>query len=171
MTAPEAALAVPLPFDEYRAVVRPEWIDGNGHLNMAYYVLIFDYATDCWFEWLGLGQAHREAHPITTFCLEAHVTYQREVREGDPLRCTTRLLAYDAKRLHYFHEMYHATEGYLAATNELVSLHVSQLTRRATPMAPAILDRLAHVKAAHDRLPSPPQVGRVMGLAARPTTR
>ncbi len=60
----------------------------------------------------------------------------REVGEGDPLRFTTRLLGWDAKRIHYFHEMYHATEGYLAATNELMSLHVSQETRRAAPMAP-----------------------------------
>ena len=83
------------------------------------------------------------AHDVTTFCLEAHVTYHREVREGDPLRFTTHLLGHDAKRLHYIHAMYHATEGYLAATNELMSLHVSRATRRGAPMAPAVLARLA----------------------------
>ena len=166
-----AAGLVAAPFDGFRGVVRPEWIDDNGHLNMAYYVLIFDHATDAWFEWVGLGRAHRRAHPVTTFCLEAHVTYQREVREADPLRVTTQLLAHDAKRMHYYHEMYHATEGYLAATNELVSLHVSQETRRAAAMAPEIQERLSRIQAAHDRLPRPTQVGRVMGLAARPTTR
>lgn len=155
---------IPAPFDTYRDLVRPEWIDNNGHMNMAYYVLVFDDATDAWFDWVGLGRAHRQAHPITTFCLEAHVTYHREVREGDALRLTTRLLGYDAKRLHYFHEMYHATERYLVATNELMSLHVSQLTRRATPMTAAILGRLAQIQAVHDRLPRPPQVGRIMGL-------
>jgi acyl-CoA thioester hydrolase len=99
------------------------------------------------------------------------VTYHREVREGDPLRFTTLLLGHDAKRLHYFHQMYHAAEGYLAATNELMSLHVSEETRRGSPMAPGILERLRVAQAAHDRLPRPPQVGRSLGLAAPPTTR
>lgn len=161
---------VPAPFDRYRARVRPEWIDSNGHMNMGYYVVVFDLATDAWLDWVGLDAAHRGAEKVTTFCLEAHVTYHQEVREGDPLRFTTRLLAHDAKRIHYIHEMFHAGEGYLASTNELLSLHVSQATRRGAPMAPAILARLARIQAAHDALPKLPQVGRVMGLAARPTT-
>jgi acyl-CoA thioester hydrolase len=99
------------------------------------------------------------------------VTYHREVREGDPLRFTTQLLAFDAKRIHYIHGMYHAESGYLAATNELMSLHVSQATRRGAPMAPAVLERLGRIQAAHARRPRPPQVGRVMGLSAGPTTR
>ena len=85
--------------------------------------------------WVGLDDAHRREHDVTTFCLEAHVTYHREVRSGDPLRFTTVLLGHDAKRLHYIHAMYHATEGFLASTNELMSLHVSQATRGAAPMA------------------------------------
>jgi acyl-CoA thioester hydrolase len=108
---------------------------------------------------------------VTTFCLEAHVTYHREVRTGDPLRFTTRLLAYDAKRLHYFHEMYHEAEGYLAATNELLSLHVSVATRRAASMVPEILARLADIQKSHDALPRPPQIGRTIGLTSPPTTR
>ena len=67
--------------------------------------------------------------------------------------------------------MYHAADGFLAATNELVSLHVSEATRRGAPMAPEILDRLARVQAVHDTLPRPAHVGRRMGLGARPTTR
>src|SRR5438046_4194755 len=84
----------PAPFDGYRDVVRPEWIDHNGHMNMGYYLVVFDLATDAWFRHVGLGEAHREAQHVTTFCLEAHITYHREVREGDPLRFTTRLLAW-----------------------------------------------------------------------------
>ena len=163
--------AIPAPFDVYRARVRPEWIDNNHHMNMGYYVVVFDLATDAWLAWVGLDEAHRRTQRVTTFCLEAHVTYHREVREGDPLRFTTRLLAFDRRRIHYFHEMYNAEAGYLASTNELVSLHVSQETRRAAPMAPEILDRLAHVQKAHDALPRAPQVGRVMGLAPRPSSQ
>jgi acyl-CoA thioester hydrolase len=162
---------IPAPFDGYRDVVRPEWIDHNRHLNMGYYVVVFDLATDAWFRYIGLGEAHRASHRVTTFCLEAHVTYHREVREGDPLRFTSQLLDYDAKRIHYFHEMHHATEHYLAATNELMSLHVSEATRRAAPMAPAVQARLSRIHAVHGALPRPAQVGRTIGLRAVPTTR
>ena len=172
MSGPSAAPgAIPAPFDVYRDRVRPEWIDNNHHMNMGYYVVVFDLATDAWLAWVGLDEAHRRAQRVTTFCLEAHVTYHREVREGDPLRFTTRLLAFDRRRIHYFHEMYHAEAGYLASTNELVSLHVSQETRRAAPMAPEILDRLAQIHKAHDARPRAPQVGRVMGLAAGPSSQ
>jgi acyl-CoA thioester hydrolase len=159
------------PFDRHRDVVRPEWIDHNGHMNMGYYLLAFDLATDAFYDWVGLDAAHRGAEGVTTFCLEAHVTYRREVRLGDPLRYTTLLLDHDGKRLHYVHAMYHGAAGYLAATNELVSIHVSQQTRRGAPMAPAVLARLAAVKEAHAGLPRPADVGRRMGLAAPPTTR
>jgi acyl-CoA thioester hydrolase len=159
------------PFDEYRDVVRPEWIDHNQHMNMGYYLVVFDLATDAFLSWIGLDTVHREQQRVTTFCLEAHVTYQREVCGGDPLRFTTRLLAHDAKRIHYAHEMYHATAGYLAATNELMSLHVSEATRRAASMAPDVLARLAAVQEVHDALPRPPYVGRRLGLTAGPTTR
>jgi acyl-CoA thioester hydrolase len=161
---------IPTPFDFYRDRVRPEWIDSNHHMNMGYYVVVFDLATDAWLAWVGLDAAHRRARRVTTFCLEAHVTYHREVREGDPLRFTTRLLGFDAKRIHYFHEMHHAEAGYLAATNELMSLHVSEVTRRGAPMAPEVLDHLARIQKAHEALPRPPQVGRVMGLGVRPTS-
>ena len=159
------------PLDVYRDVVRPEWIDHNGHMNMGYYLVVFDFATDEFFRWVGLDAQHRECHAITTFCLEAHVTYHREVRSGDPLRFTTLLLGHDAKRIHYIHAMYHAREGYLASTNELMSLHVDLATRRGAPMAPEIAARLAAIQAAHDALPRPPQAGRRIGLTQAPTTR
>jgi acyl-CoA thioester hydrolase len=159
------------PLDCYRDVVRPEWIDHNGHMNVGYYLVVFDFATDEFFRWVGLDEAHRRARNITTFCLEAHVTYHREVRSGDPLRFTTHLLGHDAKRIHFIHAMYHATEGYLAATNELMSLHVDLATRRGAPMATEIGVRLAAIQAAHDTLERPPQAGRRIGFATPPTTR
>jgi len=156
------------PLDRYRDVVRSEWIDHNAHMNVGYYLVVFDYATDAFFDWVGLNAAHRAAHAITTFCLEAHVTYHREVRAGDPLRFTTLLLAHDDKRIQYFHAMYHGGEGWLAATNELMSLHVSRATRRAAPMASEILAPLAAIQRAHDALPRPPQAGRAIGLRNKP---
>lgn len=158
------------PLDAYRDVVRSEWIDHNRHLNMGYYVVVFDLATDAFLDYIGLTREYKSTNGVMTFSLESHVTYRRELGEGDELRFTTQLLDFDEKRFHYFHQMYHAREGYLAATNELLSLHVSQETRRSAPMAPEILDRLAKILRAHRELPTPPQVGRVMGLKAAPTT-
>jgi acyl-CoA thioester hydrolase len=158
------------PLDVYRDVVRTEWIDANRHLNMGYYVVVFDFATDAFLDYIGLTREYKGENGVMTFSLESHVTYRRELREGDELRFTTQLLDFDEKRFHYFHQMYHAREGYLAATNELLSLHVSAETRRSALMAPEILDRLAQILRAHRALPTPPQVGRVMGLKAAPTT-
>lgn len=164
-------MSLPAPLDAYRDTVRPEWIDHNQHMNMGFYLVVFDFATDAFFEFVGLDREHRQRHNITTFSLEAHITYQREVREGDPLRFTTRLVDFDAKRIHYLHEMYHAEEGYLASTNELMSLHVSEENRRSAPMADDILQRLQAIKAAHDTLPPSPYVGRIIGLKSKPTTQ
>ena len=68
--------------------------------------------------------------------------FEREVRAGDPLIVTTQLLEFDARKIHYFHRLYHAAEGYLAATHDLLSLHVSRDTRRVSAMPPALLERL-----------------------------
>jgi len=163
-------MSIPAPFDQYRAIVQPEWIDHNGHLNMGYYMVVFDFATDEFMDFVHLTRAHRKKLQVTTFSLEAHITYNREIGEAEPMRFTTELLDFDEKRFHYIHHMYHGTEGYLASTNELMSLHVSLATRRSTPMEPAILDRLAAIKAAHAALPRNPYTGRLIGLGAKATT-
>jgi len=157
------------PFDHYRDRVRAEWIDDNDHLNMGYYVVVFDLATDAWLDHLGLDAEHKRSHEVTTFTLESHVRYLREVRQGDPLRFTTLLLGFDEKRIHYIHEMWHADEGYRAATNELMSLHVSQKTRRAAPMDDEVLNRLRELLPVHASAPAPAEVGRRIGLDARRT--
>lgn len=152
------------PFAGYRDRVRADWVDENGHLNMGYYVVVFDKATDAFLDHIGLTRSYKDAHGVTTFSLESHVTYLRELGEGAPLRFTTQLLGFDEKRIHYIHGMYHADEDFLASTNELMSLHVSQSSRRATPMADEIRERLAGLLELHAALPQPSQVGRSIGL-------
>lgn len=144
--------------------MRPEWIDSNGHMNMGYYMVVFDLATDEWMRFIGLDAAHRMARGVTTFCLEAHVTYHREVRERDPLRFTTRLLAFDAKRLHYIHEMYHGGSGYLAATNELMLMNIDYETRKSAPWPEWAMPRIEKMAALHAQLPRPKQAGRLIGI-------
>lgn len=157
-------MSIDAPLSLHRDTVRPEWIDFNGHMNVAYYVLAFDGATDKFFDWLGLDEAYRRKTNRTTFALEHHVVYLREVKLGDPLRFTTQLIDHDAKRVHYFHAMYHAREGYLAATSEIISMHVDLGTRRSVAFTPPDDERLVALAAAHGKLPRPEHCGRVIGI-------
>jgi len=159
-------VTIEAPFDAFRADVHDAWIDENAHMNVGYYGVVFDGATDAWLNHLGLSKDFKNARNTTTFTLESHMMYLREVRSGAALRFTTQLLAHDAKRIHYFHAMHHADEGYLAATCELMTLHVSRETRRSTPMVAEIQQRLSELFEAHSKLPQPPQVGRVMGVTS-----
>jgi len=161
-------MTVPAPLEIYRAVVEPDWIDYNGHMNVAYYVLVFDRATDAFLDYLGLDEALREAVGSSTFSVEAHITYQREVVEGDPLRFTTQLLGYDEKRIHYLHQMYHAEAGFLASTIEWMTLHVDLNARKVGPMPAQVQARLAEVMASHAGLPMPAEAGRVIRCPGGP---
>ena len=154
----------PGPLDQHRERVHPDWIDYNGHLNVAYYGLVFDHATDTFFDHVGLDRAYRSDSGCSTFAVETHVSYLREVHPDSELRVTTQLLGFDAKRLHFFHHMYHAGQDYLAATNECLSLHVDMTRRRVSPMPARLLDRLAQVMSCHDALALPEQAGRVISL-------
>jgi acyl-CoA thioester hydrolase len=154
----------------YTGVVPPEWIDYNGHMNVAYYVLAFDHATDAFMECLGIGRDYQERQGCSTFVVETHVNYQRELVSGDPMRITTQLLGFDSKRIHYFHRLYHADRDFLSATTELMVIHVDLAERHSAPMPMPTLDRLSALMAAHMQLPLPPQSGRVMGVRAKSPT-
>ena len=155
-------MSIPAPLKLHKDLIVPEWIDYNGHMNVAYYVLVFDRATDEFFDFMGMTAEYRAASNASAFTAEMHVNYVREVKEGDEVYVTTQLLGYDEKRFHYFHRMYHAEEGYLAATSELLCLFVDMNQRRVTQMPPPILDRLAEIKQSHAELPLPEQAGSVM---------
>lgn len=154
----------------YTSAVPPEWIDHNGHMNVAYYVLAFDHATDAFTDALGMGQDYRDGQRCSAFVVETHVNYQRELMVGDPLRITTQLLGFDSKRIHCFHRLYHANKGFLSATTELMLIHVDLMERHSTSMTLPVLDRLSALMAAHIQLPRPPQSGRVMGVRAKTPT-
>jgi acyl-CoA thioester hydrolase len=152
------------PFAAHTETVRPEWIDYNGHMNVAYYVLVFDHATDALFDALGLDAAYRAANGASLFAVESHILYQREVGLGAPLRVESRVLGVDGKRFHFGHEMFHGVEGWRAATIELMAIHIDLGSRRASPF-PA--DRRAMIEAAaaaHARLPAADWVGRRVSL-------
>jgi acyl-CoA thioester hydrolase len=145
-------------------VVPPAYIDPNGHMNIGYYSVIFDKALDLPWEMLGLGSAGIRQTGRSSFALESHVTYQREVREGDPLDFTFQLIDFDAKRIHYFMTMLHARERWLAATSESISICIDMTTRRSTTWPDDRFECLRAVHEAHSRRPRPAEIGRVIGI-------
>jgi acyl-CoA thioester hydrolase len=157
-------MPMPPPLSPFETTVQPDWIDYNGHMNVAFYVLAFDKATDGLLDHLGLGEAYRRATNHSMYALEAHVTYDRELKLGERLAIDTQLIDADAKRLHFFHRMTHAEAGYLAATSELLGLHVDLAGPKAAPMPPAALVAVEQLLAAHRRLPPPPQLGRRIAI-------
>jgi acyl-CoA thioester hydrolase len=144
--------------------VAREWTDYNGHFNVAYYHLAFDRATDRFLEHVGLGEEVACRGDGSMFALEDHLTYQRELREGDPFRIALQLLGFDDKRVHYFLRMFHAGDGFLAATCEHLSIFVDMRTRRSAPMPEPVRARLKSLYEAHRSLPHPEEAGRAMGL-------
>lgn len=145
-----------------RERVRPEWIDYNGHMNVAWYVAAFDIAGESFLEQIGLGPTYRREADASVFSVEAHLTYQREVHAGDLLEFRTRLIGFDAKRLHYIQSMYRAADGTLSSTAEWLVLHVDMKTRRTAPMPEAMQQRLAELQRRQAHLPIPPEAGRAL---------
>jgi acyl-CoA thioester hydrolase len=153
-----------IPPVETRVLILPEWSDLNGHMNVAWYVLAFDRATDAFYDALGIGWSYLERERHSLFTLAMNVDYVREVFAGHSVRVVSRLVDHDRKRLHCFHQMFHAAEGWLAATNEIVAIHVEMVTRRSAPFSDETAGRLAAMQAAHSCLPAPPQLRRTLGI-------
>jgi acyl-CoA thioester hydrolase len=156
-------MSFPAPFDHYEGEVRPEWIDINGHMNLAYYTVLFDWATDLMFDELDLGRGYRLTTGNGTFVTETHNRYERELLVGERVWVTIQILLADDKRLHLAHEMFRLDTGERAATQELLFIHVSLTERRVTPFPPDLRVRVHAAAAAHAALPRPAWVGRYVG--------
>lgn len=144
--------------------IDPAWIDYNGHLNMAYYNVIFDTSGDEFFHGLGIGANYLKERNGSTMTAEAHVRYLREVHLGDPLQVSIFLIGADAKRLHLFKELRHAREGWASATSETMTLHVDMSVRKVAPFPDDIQETMRKVAAAHARVPRPDGIGRAIGM-------
>lgn len=142
--------------------VLPEWIDVNGHMNVAYYVLAFDLCVDALWSRVGITNDYIDSRQMSTFAVESHITYQRELRVGDEYRVATQLLAIDEKRIHQFQRMYHKQDGYLAATAEWLNLHVNLRTRRVCPWPDEILASFVDAAENQHDTELPTEIGRKM---------
>ena len=144
--------------------VEPQWIDYNGHLNMAYYNVLFDRAVDETYELIGVDADYVSKRRRSIFTAEVHVRFLRELHAGDLVRVTFQLLGYDAKRLHYFEELHHAEENWLSATSENMALHIDMEAKKTAAFPPDISARLERMKIAHATLPTPDGAGRRIAM-------
>jgi len=126
----------------HRERVSPDWIDYNGHMNVAYFVLVFDHATDAALEQLGIDETYRQMTGCSVFVSDMRVSYFREVMANEELSIRSRLLSQDAKRVVIRHLMFCSRIDQAVAGNEVTCVHVDLSQRRSAPWPPAVADRL-----------------------------
>ena len=151
------------PFISSPMQVEKDWIDYNGHMNMAYYNVLFDRCADQAFDHLGIGAEYARSRSMTIYTAEIHVCYVRELHLGDEIQCSFHLLDHDAKRLHVFQEITHR-DGWLSATCEALSLHVDMTGPRVATFPDDVASNVTRMAADHAGLPKPERSGRTIGI-------
>ena len=135
----------------YRTELAPEWIDYNGHLRDAFYGLIVSYASDALMDRLGMDAAYRERTHNTLYTLEMHTHFFHEVKQSDSVFVNVRVLGADQKRIHAAFDVVRDTDAAVAASAEVMLLHVHQgATPASAPFPPEIasaVTKLANVTA------------------------
>jgi carnitine 3-dehydrogenase len=147
----------------HSARVLPEWVDYNGHAHESRYLQVFGDASDALLRYVGIDGAYLAAGG-SYYTVETHLSHLREATAGDGLEVTTRVLGFDDKRLHVFHELHRSSDDELLATAEQMLLHVDTTVGRAQPARPEILAKIARLAAAHAALPHPERAGRAIGI-------
>jgi acyl-CoA thioester hydrolase len=146
--------------------IQPDWIDYNGHLNMAYYSVLFDRSADDAYALLGMGPDYAKERRFTTYTGEFHICYLQELHLDHRVRCRFQLIDFDEKRFHTYQELFHV-DGWLAATAESLTLHIDMAGPKVAPFPPDIHERLRKMHEAHAALPRPDRVGRSIGIKRR----
>ena len=151
------------PLSLYKDIVKPEWIDYNGHMSEAYYVLTFGFASEAFLDHIGAGENYRVLTGRSIYTVEAHINYLREVKEGAKLNFVTHILNFDSRRIHLFHTMYTDSNDQAIATTELMELHVDEQPR-VSNMPEDILRKVREVFENHRELEIPSNVGRRINI-------
>ena len=151
------------PFVSSLMRVEPQWIDYNGHLNMAYYNVLFDRAVDEVYELLGIGAEYLKNHRHSTFTAEVHVRYVRELQEGDPVRVTFQLLDL-IQTLPLFRAVVSCDRRMGLGDIRKYDAACRHDSQKVAPFPPPILRTFARMKAAHSQLPRPEAAGRRISM-------
>ena len=144
--------------------VEPDWIDYNGHLNMAYYAVLFDRAIDEIFELWGVAADYVSHAKASFFTLEAHLTYHKELHADDDVVVATQLLDFDHKRTHFFQQLYNARDNTLSASCEQIHMHIDLTAKRSAAVPDTVAKTIAAMHKAHAALPIKPQVGHIISI-------
>ncbi len=142
--------------------VKPEWLDYNDHLNVAYYVLLFDLGIDAFKAVVGIDVDYIKREALSTVALESRIAYLAEASLGDELRIDTRVIDFDGKRMHYYQEMFRGEE--LVSAQETLSISFDTKARRSCRFADAIARGYERLFEAQRDLGRPEWVGQVIGI-------
>lgn len=156
------------PFDSGTVEVKPDWIDGNNHMNLAYYTMAFDLGTDLIFDVFDCSYSYKDREGCGTFAAETHNMYEAELLLAEKARIVTWVLGVDSKRVHLAHEMYRVDDGRRAATQELMYLHVDLRIRKVVPWPDDVRARIRAAFDTHAQHPRPDWTGRRIAM---PTPR
>jgi acyl-CoA thioester hydrolase len=164
-------MPTPHPLTTWQGTIQADWVDYNGHLRDAFYLLIFSYATDALMDRIGLDSHGRKRDGFSLFTLECHLNYLHEVKQDARVDVRTQLLACDSKRLHLHHGLYPPGSNELLAASEQMLLHVTLEGPRSAPFADTTREHLNAIFAKQAALPRPVHVGRVIALPPIADTR
>ena len=156
-------MTIPAPFVSKPMDIEKDWIDYNGHLNMAYYNVLFDRCSDEAFEAMGMGLDYVKQRRLTIYTAEVHVCYVQELHLDHKVVVSFQLIDHDEKRLRAYQEIRHV-DGRLAATSETLSLHVDMSGPKVAPFPTDVLAKVEAMRAAHSVLPMPERAGRSIGI-------
>ncbi|MBE9398939.1 thioesterase family protein [Pontibacterium sp. N1Y112] len=151
----------------YSTPIKSEWLDYNNHMNVAYYVLIFDHAGEQLVADLGLGEEVTRETDISWMVLENHITYNNEVVLDQPVDVRMQLLDHDSKRLHLYFEMYAQSDDgseYLASTLEQMLMCVNLKERKGSDFPAAVKSNIEQLAATQANIPKPENIGRKIGI-------
>jgi len=155
----------PHPLILYTTAIKPEWLDYNQHMNVAYYLLIFDLAMEELLRSLGLGEKAARNRNISVMVLEAHILYDREVSLGQTVEVSAQLVDHDRKRLHLYLEMHvQGGGGYRAARLEQLLLGVDLKQRRAASFPEDVMTGITRLAQCNAGLARPESLGRTIGI-------
>ena len=146
--------------------VAAEWVDYNGHLRDAYYLLLFSFASDGLMDRIGLDANGRQATGHTFYSLETHLNYLLEVKEGAAVDVRTHILGMDAKRVDVYHALYLQGTETLLAANQQMLINIDSSGPKSAPFAPGVRDKLQALATAHTHLPRPAYADRTIALPA-----
>jgi len=156
------------PLVTWQGPVQTQWVDYNGHLRDAYYLLIFSLATDALMDRIGLDAAGRKRTGQSLFTLESHINYLHEVKVDVVVQVRTQLLGLDAKRLQVYHTLHVGDLEQVLSANEQMLLNVTMSVDLAGPGAApfdgAVAQSLRAIMRAHQALPRPKYAGRAVAL-------